>query len=166
MSTLGLVLTRLQQLATSAISTAVESILKKLFVLLGVLTSLKTQFVDLCHNQLSPLVQTLKNIRAWHVQSTTAESSIKQEQKIAQVEVTLLGLQPQTIAPQIPQPAIPAQKTKQRHAERTKLGRFAPKGTGVAQTHTASQSVVDGSKQAKVAAQLRQRATKQSKKGN
>jgi hypothetical protein len=66
---LGLVLTRLQQQATSAICTVKELTLKKLSELLGVLTNLKTQFVGLCSNLLSQLVPQLLRVKALLVQS-------------------------------------------------------------------------------------------------
>ena len=166
MFTLGVVLTRLQRLATSAICTVKELITKKLFVLLGVLVTLKTRFVALCNSQLSPLVQTLKNIRAWHVNHTTAESLIKQEPTIAKVIHTVDGQQQATTAPPTLQPVTPQVKPKQRHAERTKSGRFAPKGTGIAPIPTDRLVQTTGKLSKTVANQLRQRAKQTASKGN
>lgn len=164
MFTLGVVLTRLQRLVTSAISTVVESTLMRLFVLLGVLVTLKTRFVALCNSQLSPLVQTLQNIRAWHVNHTTVESSIKAEPTIAKVIHTVDGQQQATTAPPTLQPVTPQVKPKQRHAERTKSGRFAPKGTGIAPIPTDRLVQTTGKLSKTVANQLRQRAMSRSTK--
>lgn len=165
MFTLGVVLTRLQRLATSAISTVVESTLMRLFVLLGVLVTLKTRFVDLCINPLSQVAQTLQNIKAWHAHSITAESSIKHEPTFVKAEVIPLGLQPQTIVPKTLQPANPPVNPKQNLVERTKSGKFARKGTGVVLTPMVRQRQADGKFSKIVASQHHQPASQAFKTG-
>ena len=165
------------------------------------------------------VAKTIRNIRALVVSQTTAAQSTNQERINAKAEVTLLGLQPQTIVPQTHQPVVqaqslkrgkrvvstklealssketlpvqtptvrqstvggvksqgtanlphqparPTQNTKHRHAERTKSGKFAPKGTGVAPTHTGNQSQGNGTPRKTVANQHHQPVKAASKKG-
>ena len=165
------------------------------------------------------VAKTIRNIKALVVSQTTADQSTNLERINAKAEVTLLGLQPQTIVPQTHQPVVqaqslkrgkrvasiksdklslketlaaqtptvrqsttagvksqgtvslphqparPTQNTKHRHAERTKSGKFAPKGTGVAPTHTGNQSQGNGTPRKTPASQHRQPVIAASKKG-
>jgi len=63
------------------------------------------------------------------------------------------------------QPAQPTQNIKHRHAERTKSGKFAPKGTGVAPTPTHNQSQGYGTPRKTPANQHHQPVKVASKKG-
>ena len=115
-------------------------------------------------SQLNQVAQTLSTIKVSLANLITQVPSTKAEPKYVPPTSGQTGQQPATTAPQIPQAAKQAQTTKQKHVERTKSGKFAPKGTGVAQTHTANQSQKRGKSQKTVANQLRQRATQVSKK--
>ena len=97
---LGTVLTRLQLLATSAISNVKELIIKKLSELLGVLSNLKTQLVALCNNLLFQLAQLVQKHKALLAQFTTLALSTKAELTNALQSLGALGKQLQTIAQQ------------------------------------------------------------------
>ena len=115
----------------------------------------------------SQLVQTVLNIKVWLASRTTAAQLTNQEHINAKHLATQLGLQPQTIAVPTPQPVLPAQLQKLgKPAASTKLAKSSSKKTCSAQTRTGRQSMVDGEKSVEIAKPRRQRATKQSKKGN
>ena len=114
----------------------------------------------------SQLVKAVQKLKLSLVALITREASPKQELSNVQQILTAAGQQFHPPVSQTPQPASPTQKAKHRHAERTKSGKFAPKGTGVAQTPTAAQSQGRGRPRKTVANQLRQHATQAPKKGN
>ena len=116
-------------------------------------------------NHLNQVAQTLSTIKASLANHTTQAPSTKVEPKSVLQTSGQNGQQPVTTAPPTLQPVKPQRITKPRHAERTKLGRFAPKGTGVAPTHTETQLQKDGKSSKTVAKQLRQHATNRSMKG-
>ena len=151
----------------------------------GILQGLYTQVYSLVAGQLLPsakqllvhitqvlqdavnqVAKTIRNIKALVVSQTTAAPSINPEPINVQAEATLLGLQPQTIVPPTLQPVVLAQSRKRgRPVGSTKSAKSSSKGTTPAQTRTAHQSMAGGEKSVAVAKQLRQHATKQSKKG-
>jgi len=97
---LGTVLTRLQLLATSAISNVTTLVTKKLSELLGVLSNLKTQLVDLCNNLLSLFAQQLQKLKVLLAQFTTLALSTKVALISVLAKLGELGLQLRTIAQQ------------------------------------------------------------------
>lgn len=111
---------------------------------------------------IAPIAQKLKQLLAGQTKKGTLP---KQEHSSAPLQPILHGSQLPTVAAQLQQPALQAQKQIQRHAERTKSGKFAPKGTGVVAIHTRSQQQTDGMKSKGLANQRRQRAKSQRKKG-
>lgn len=126
---------------------------------------LRVNFTHLYLNVVSQLALIAQKLKLFPADKTKLDMSPRLEPSNVQHQPTHLGLQPTIVASQHQQPVSQAQKQVQRHAERTKSGKFAPKGTGVAQIHTANQYQADGTKRKERAKQRRQRATSQRKKG-
>ena len=113
-------------------------------------------------SHLALIAQKLKRSPA---DKTKLDMSPRLEPSNVQHQPILHGSQHTKVAAQLQQPAFQAQKQIQRHAERTKSGKFAPKGTGVAPRHIQNQPAADGTKHKERANQRRQRAISQRKKG-
>lgn len=100
---LGIVLTRLQQRATSVIFSVMASIIKLRCKLLGAPTTHMIQSVDRLCNQHAQIEQTPNPLAA---QSTTVARSNKAERTTAKAKRTARGQRRRTTAPQTHHHAI------------------------------------------------------------
>ena len=146
-----------------ALFTQVLALLKVL--LWKVVSSLRASFTHLYLNVASQLALIAQKLRLYHAAQIKSDMLLKPEPTYAPAELIHHGSQQLKVAAQLQQPVLQAQKQVQRHAERTKSGKFAPKGTGVVAIHTDSQPAAAGTKRKGHANQRRQRATLQRKKG-
>ena len=147
----------------TALFTQVLALLKVL--LWKVVSSLRVNFTHLYLNVVSQLVLIAQKLKLYPAAQTKSDMLRKPEPTYVPAELIHHGSQQSKVAAQLQQPVLQAQKQVQRHAERTKSGKFAPKGTGVAAIHTASQPAADGTKPKGRVNQRRQRAKSQRKKG-
>jgi hypothetical protein len=110
-------------------------------------------------------VRIVLSIKAWIVRQIIRGSYNNLEPINAKHLATQLGLQPQTTAPQINQPAPIAQSRKRgRPVGSTKLAQSRSKGSKIAPIHTAPPSIVAGTKLEGLVNQHLQHAKKSSKK--
>jgi hypothetical protein len=143
-----------------------ESITSKLFVLLGVLINLKTQFADLCNNLLNQLVQLLLKVKAYLANLITQVQSIKAVLTNVQAKVGDLGKQIQTIVVKTPLLATLAAKLKVNPAALISLVQSNIQKLVAALILMATQLKDNGLKLLNLVSQLQQRVIQVFKKGN